>query len=255
MTEAVQLAPQDGGGIETLYIDYAEGDTQLRGYLALPAESGGGRAYPGVLIAHAWTGEGPAVEERARQLAELGYAAFAIDVYGVGVRPKPPTEAMQVATIYYKDRALARRRAQAGLDALLNVPGVDAGRIAAIGYCFGGMIVLELARAGAAIAGVVVFHGSLSTPTPEDAKQIKAKVLALQGGDDPHVPLSETEAWINEMRNGGVDWQLVEYGGAVHSYTHEDAGNDNSTGAAYNAKADRRSWQAMRDFFGEIFAV
>ncbi len=252
MTEMQQEAGDSG--VVTRAVEYAEGDTKLRGYLALPAGFGNGESVPGVLIAHDWTGEGPYVERRARQLAELGYVAFAADIYGEKVHPKPPTEAMQVAQIYYKDRPLVRRRAQAGLQQLLGVPGVDSGKIAVIGYCFGGMVALELARSGAEIAGVVVFHGSLNTPTPEDGKQIKAKVLALQGGDDPHVPMPETQAWIEEMQQGHVDWQLTLYGGAVHAYTNQGSGSDPSTGAAYDENADRRSWRAMRDFFDEVFA-
>ena len=253
MTETHQHTATSG--VATCVVEYADDDTKLRGYLALPAGAESGKSIPGILVVHAWTGEGPYEQRRARQLAELGYAAFAVDIYGEDIRPKPPTEAMQVAQSYYKDRALVRRRIQAGLVELLKAPGVDPGKIAAIGYCFGGMVVLEIARSGADVAGVVVFHGGLTSPTPDDAKQIKAKVLALQGGDDPHVPMSDTQAWIEEMQQGHVDWQLVLYGGAVHAYTHADAGSDPSQGAAYNEKADRRSWQAMRDFFDEIFAA
>ena len=129
----------------------------------------------------------------------------------------------------------------------------DPTRIAAIGYCFGGTTVLELARSGADIAGVVSFHGGLSSPTPGDAKNIKAKVLALHGADDPNVPPKEVAAFEDEMRQAGVDWQLVAYGGAVHSFTDWNAGNDNAKGAAYNERADRRSWEAMKQFFAELF--
>jgi dienelactone hydrolase len=129
----------------------------------------------------------------------------------------------------------------------------DPNRVAAIGYCFGGTTVLELARSGAPITGVVSFHGGLSTPNPNDAKNIKAKVLALHGADDPNVPPKEVAAFEEEMRQGGVDWQLIAYGGAVHSFTDWNAGNDNSKGAAYNERADRRSWEAMKQFFAELF--
>src|SRR6185436_2100378 len=144
-------------------------------------------------------------------------------------------------------------RAQAALKQLYATKGVDKGRVAAIGYCFGGTSVLELARSGADINGVVSFHGGLSTPTPEDAKNIKAKVLALHGADDPNVPPPEVQAFEEEMRKAKVDWQLVSYGGAVHSFTDWNAGNDNSRGAAYNEKADKRSWEAMKSFFSELF--
>jgi dienelactone hydrolase len=129
----------------------------------------------------------------------------------------------------------------------------DPKRIAAIGYCFGGTAVLELARSGADLAAVVSFHGGLSSPAPADARKIKAKVLALHGADDPNVPPQEVAAFREEMRQGGVDWQLIAYGGAVHAFTDWNAGNDNSTGAAYNERADRRSWEAMRQFLAEVF--
>jgi dienelactone hydrolase len=158
-----------------------------------------------------------------------------------------------VAGKYKNDRALMRARVQAGLDALAGSELCDPRKVAAIGYCFGGTSVLELARSGADIAGVVSFHGGLDTPTPADAKNIKAKVLVLHGGDDPHVPRKDVEAFKNEMSAAGVDWQLVIYGGAVHAFTNPAAGNDKSRGAAYNADADRRSWEAMRAFFAEIF--
>jgi len=132
---------------------------------------------------------------------------------------------------------------------------VDHSRIAAIGYCFGGGVVLELARSGAPIAGVVSFHGNLDTPNPSDAKNIKAKILVLHGANDPYTSNDQLLAFMKEMRDAGVNWQLNIYGGAVHKFTNKDAGNDPSTGAAYNEQADRRSWQAMLSFFEEIFAV
>jgi len=132
---------------------------------------------------------------------------------------------------------------------------VDPTRLASIGFCFGGTTSLELARDGAPLVGVVSFHGGLATPTPADAKNIKGKVLALHGGDDPYVPAEEVAAFQKEMRDAGVDWQFVAYGGAVHSFTVPAAGNDNSKGAAYNARADARSWEAMKQFFAEVFAT
>jgi dienelactone hydrolase len=198
-------------------------------------------------------GHNPYVRKRAEQLAELGYVAFALDMYGKGVHVKDAQEAGKMASIYKNDRKLMRARAGAGLSVLVKQKSVDPKNIAAIGYCFGGTTALELARGGAALAGVVSFHGDLATPTPEDAKNIKGKILALHGADDPFVPEKVVEAFEQEMRKGGVDWELVKYGNAVHSFTNPDAGNDNSKGAAYNAKADHRSWQAMKDFFAEIF--
>ena len=180
----------------------------------------------------------------------MGYVAFAIDMYGKGIRPKTPQEAAAQAGIYKQDRALMRARALAGLEVLRSNPLCDPKRVAAIGYCFGGTVVLEIARSGADVAGVVSFHGGLDTPTPADAKNIRCKVLVLHGGDDPHVPRKDVDAFEDEMRAAGVDWQLVVYGGAVHSFTNPAAGNDKSKGAAYNAEADSRSWEAMKAFFG-----
>jgi len=237
--------------IKTAYVDYKQGSTPLRGYLAYNDSSE--KIRPGVLIVHEWNGEGAYVEMRARKLAELGYVAFACDIYGKGVRPTTPQACGATASIYRKDRALTRARVQAGLDVLRRNKLVDPKRIAAIGYCFGGMCALELARSGASIAGVVVFHGSLDTPTPGDAKDIRCPILALQGGDDPLVNQSVVEAFEKEMRDAHVDWQVVQYGGAVHGYSNPKNGSDPSHGVAYNAEADRKSWAAMRTFFSEIF--
>ena len=237
-------------GLHTEPIEYKHGDVVLEGYLAYDDSTQDKR--PGVLVVHEWTGHNPYVRKRAEQLAGLGYVAFALDMYGKGVQAKDAKEAAQLASTYKNDRKLMRARANAGLDVLRKQPLVDTERLAAIGYCFGGTTVLELARGGADLAGVVSFHGDLATPTPEDARNIKGKVLALHGADDPFVPPAVVAAFEEEMRKGAVDWQLVKYGGAVHSFTNPGAGNDNSRGAAYNEKADHRSWEAMKVFFAEI---
>jgi dienelactone hydrolase len=237
--------------VKTRVVEYRQGGTILEGYLAWDDAVQGRR--PGVLVVHEWTGLGDYAKSRARMLAEMGYVAFAADIYGQGVRPKTPQEAMAASGKYKNDRNLMRARVLAGIEELRSSPLCDPKRVAAIGYCFGGTCVLELARSGADIAGVVSFHGGLDTPTPEDAKNIKCKVLVLHGGDDPHVPAKDVEAFENEMRAGGVDWQLVIYGGAVHAFTNPASGSDTSRGAAYDEKADRRSWQAMKAFFAEIF--
>ena len=237
--------------VQTKMVEYRHGDVVLEGYLAWDDALQGRR--PGVLVVHEWTGLGDYAKMRARKLAEMGYVALAVDMYGKGIRPKTPQEAAAQAGIYKQDRALMRGRMQAGLDVLRGNPLCDPKRMAAIGYCFGGTCVLELARSGADIAGVVSFHGGLDTPTPADAKNIRCKVLVLHGGDDPHVPRKDVDAFEDEMRAGGVDWQLVVYGGAVHSFTNPASGNDKSKGVAYNAEADRRSWEAMKAFLAEIF--
>ena len=148
---------------------------------------------------------------------------------------------------------MIRARANAGLDTLAASPLVDTSRLAVIGYCFGGTAALELARSGANLLGTVSFHGGLDTPNPADARNIRGKVLALHGADDPHVPPEQVAAFQQEMRQAKVDWEMVYYGGAVHAFTNPDSGNDPSKGVAYNAEADRRSWEEMKLFFAEIF--
>jgi dienelactone hydrolase len=232
-------------------IEYRHGGVVLEGYLAYDDAAPGKR--PGVLVVHEWVGHNPYVRKRAEMLAELGYVAFALDMYGKGVLAKNPMEAAEKAGVFKKDRALMRARATAGLEILAKGGRVDPQKLAAMGYCFGGTTVLELARGGAPLLGVVSFHGALETPHPEDARNIKGKVLALHGAADPFVPPAEVAAFEKEMSDAKVDWQLVKYGGAVHSFTNPGAGNDPAKGAAYDAKADARSWQAMKDFFAEIF--
>ncbi len=232
-------------------VEYKEGKTALEGYLVYDDAVQGKR--PGILVVHDWLGVGDYVRGRADQLAQLGYVVFAADIYGKGVRPKDSAEAMELVKIYKGNRPLMRARAQAAYSELLKQPQTDPSRLAAIGYCFGGTTALELARSGVPLAGVVSFHGGLDTPAPQDAKNIKAKILALHGADDPYVPPDQVAAFEKEMTDAKVDWQLVKYSGAVHGFTIPASGNDNSKGAAYNAAADRRSWQAMKDFFAEIF--
>jgi len=245
------LASAARADLVTQFVDYRHGDTDLRGYLAY--DDSVQVRKPGVLVIHDWMGEGPFDRNVSEKLAKMGYVAFSADIYGVGVRPKNGQEAGAQAGIYRKDRALMRTRADAALQVLLDNDRVDRDRVAAMGYCFGGGVALELARSGAPLAGVVSFHGNLDTPDPSDAKNIKGKVLVMHGADDPNVPQDQVLAFQKEMRDAGVDWQFIAYGGAVHAFTNPAAGNDNSRGAAYNEKADRRSWQAMKDFFEEIF--
>ena len=239
--------------VHTEAVAYKQGDTALEGYLAYDTAVQGKR--PGVLIVHDWMGPGKFSNGRAEELAKLGYVAFAVDIYGKDVRPKDPKEAGVQAGKFKGDRKLLRERVLAGLEVLKARDNVDATKIAAIGYCFGGTTVLELGRAGAPVAGIVTFHGGLDNPAPEDGKNIKGKVLVLHGADDPFVPADQVAAFEDEMRKGGVDWELVKYSKAVHAFTNPAAGSDNSKGAAYNELADKRSWQAMKDFFAEIFAA
>jgi dienelactone hydrolase len=237
--------------VKTKTIEYKQGDTILEGYMAWDDAKSAKR--PGILIVHEWTGINDHMKQRAEMLAKLGYVAFAADIYGKGIRPSARPEASKTAGIYKDDRPLMRARVRAGLEELKKQKLADPQRIAAIGYCFGGTTVLELARDAADVKGVVSFHGGLTTPTPLDAKNITAKVLVLHGADDPFVKADEVAAFQDEMRKGGVDWQFISYSNAVHSFTNKAAGTDNSKGAAYNEKADRRSWEAMKAFFAEIF--
>ena len=236
--------------IKSQSIEYKQGDATLEGFSVYDDSFHGKR--PGVLVVHQWKGLTDYEKKRAEMLAKLGYNVFAVDIYGKGIRPTNPKEAGAQAGKFKNNIALLRARVNAGLDVLRQQELTDPKRIAAIGYCFGGTTVLELARSGADVAGIVSFHGGLSTPNPDDAKNIKGKVLALHGADDPHVTPKEVEAFESEMRNAKVDWQLVAYGGAVHAFTDWTLGSDNSKGAAYNEKADRRSWEAMKQFFAEI---
>lgn len=247
----ILLAGAAGAEVRTREVEYRHGDTVLEGFMAWDDSLEGRR--PGVLIVHQWMGLTEYERTRAGQLASLGYVAFAVDVYGKGVRPADTSEASTFAGTYKKDRTLLRARVAAGLETLRSSELVDPKRIAAIGYCFGGTAVLELARSGADVAGVVSFHGGLDSPEPEDGRSIKAKLLILHGANDPFVPAEDIAAFQQELRDAGVDWQMVYYSGAVHSFTQKAAGDDPSRGAAYDERADRRSWQAMRALFDEIF--
>ena len=248
---ALVATSQTRAALRTQTIDYKDGDAALEGYLAYDDGFSGKR--PGVLVVHDWMGISAETRRRCDMLAGLGYVAFAADIYGKGVRPANAQEAGAQAGKYKGDRVLYRARLNLALEQLRKSPLVDGFKIAAIGYCFGGTGVLELARSGADVKGVVSFHGGLDSLHPEDAKNIKGRVLILHGADDPFVPAADVAAFQDELRKAGVDWVMVSYGGAVHAFTNPGAGSDNSKGAAYNARADERSWKAMRDFFAEVF--
>ena len=239
------------GAIHTETVEYKRGDTTLEGYLAYDDSLSGKR--PGVLIVHQWMGITDYEEMRAKMLAQMGYVAFCADIYGKGVCPTSTQEAGAQAGKYKGDRQLLRARVNAGLDQLKQNDLVDTSRVAAIGYCFGGTTVIELARSGAQLNGVVSFHGGLDSPTPADGKNIKCKMLILAGADDPFQKPDDLDAFEKEMRDSKVDWQIVFYGGAVHAFTQKNVGDLHLPGAQYNEKADKRSWQAMKDFFVEIF--
>jgi dienelactone hydrolase len=230
---------------------YQQGNTALEGVLYYDdADTAPRRA---VLVCHEWWGLNDYSKKRAEQLAQMGYVALAVDVYGKGVNAKSMDEAAKMSTALKNDRATLRARVTAALNALKTRKGVDPRKIAAIGYCFGGTTALELARSGADVVGTVAFHAALATPTPADAKNIKGKVLVCHGADDPFVPVAEVTGFLEEMKNARVNFQFNAYGGAVHTFTNPAAGNDPSKGQAYNEQADRRSWEEMKLFFAEIF--
>lgn len=233
-------------------VEYEHDGVVLEGVLVRDDAIAGKR--PAVLVIHQWTGPGAHEKSRARMLAELGYNVLVADVYGKGVRPVPPA-AGEEAGKYKADRALFRGRLMAGLARLRQDEHSEPSKLAAIGYCFGGTGALELARAGVELAGVVSFHGGLDAAPGMTAPAggVKARVLVLHGAADPFVPDSQVAEFTKEMTAAGADWQLVSYGGAVHAFTQKAAGDDPSRGAAYDEAADRRSWQAMKSFFAEIF--
>lgn len=232
--------------IETL--TYSADGVTFKGYLADPEGSG---RRPGVLIAHEAPGLNDHPKRRARMIAELGYVALAADLYGEGRIAQKPEESQQLMGPLREDVPRLRRYTRAGFDALAKLPNVDTKRIGAMGYCFGGLAVLELARMGAPLAGIVSFHGILSTKTPEDAKNITGKILVCTGADDPLVPPEQVAGFTNEMNKAGIDWQIVTYGGTKHAFTNPDANRPPALG--YNAMADARSWEAMRGFWFELF--
>lgn len=232
-------------------IEYKDGETTLQGFMYYDDSTTEKR--PGVLVIHAWTGLNDYAKERAKMLAEMGYVAFAGDIYGKGVNPKAGAESSAMSSKYKNDRPLFRKRVNLAFDQLVASEFTDPTRTAAIGYCFGGTAVLELARSGADVNGVVSFHGGLGTPTPEDSKNIKGSVLICHGADDPYVPREEVNAFHDEMRIAEVDYMVIEYSDAVHSFTEPGTQEGPGVGAAYDADADRRSWQHMQMFFDEIF--
>jgi dienelactone hydrolase len=232
-------------------VDYADGKTPLQGYLAGADLKG---KVPGVLIVHQWMGLTDYEKGRADQLTkELGVVAFAADIYGKGVRAKDMKEAGTLAGKYKDDRALYQQRVDAGLAELKAQPNVDPAKVAVIGYCFGGMGALDQARLNAKVLGVVSFHGSLEPLSPPAAGPIVPKVLVLHGADDPWENAAKVAALKAELTAAKADFKVTLYKGAVHAFTQPMAGDDPSKGMAYNAKADKESWAAMKAFFAKLF--
>jgi dienelactone hydrolase len=238
--------------MKTENVEYQDGNVTLRGFVAFDDQQSHRR--PGVLVMPEAFGLGAHARQRAERLAALGYVALAGDPYGNGVENSDLQEAIKYAGARREDPAKFRQRARVALDKLVSLPQVDASRLAAIGYCMGGTFSLELAHDGAPLKGVVSFHGGLETPRPAVAGQVKAKSLVCTGGDDPFVPVAQVNALAEEMTKAGTDWQLISYGGTVHSFTNPDADKVGMAGLAYNKRADERSWKAMVAFFEDIFA-
>ncbi len=236
--------------VTTRDISYDADDRTMVGTLALPD---GSERRPGVLVCH----EGPGLDNHARdiavRLAELGNVAFALDYHGDGRPLVDRNQMMERIGELRADPLRTRAIGTAGLDVLRAEERTDPDRLAAIGYCFGGTVSLELARSGADLKAVVGFHSGLGTARSEDARDIRGKVLALIGADDPLVPSADRLAFEEEMRAGGVDWTLIVYGGAQHSFTRPGADGADFPGVRYDEATDRRSWRAMLDLFEEVF--
>jgi len=232
-------------------VSYEHEGVPLEGYLAYDDAISGKR--PAVLVVHEWWGLNEYARKRADELASMGYVAFALDMYGKGKVTKHPEEAGAWMKAVRNNLQLWQGRAMAGLEVLKNAEQTDPSRMAAIGYCFGGATVQQLAYAGADIKGVVSFHGSL-VPAPADAERtVKAKILICHGAADPFTKSGEIETYISAMEKSGLDWQLNVYGRAKHSFTNPDADKMGMAALAYSADADRRSWANMKTFFDEIF--
>lgn len=230
--------------------EYQGGDIAARGYLALPEEKG---KRPGILVVHEAPGLDDHAKRRAEMLAGLGYVALAADLHGGGIVAASPKEALALARGLREKPDLLRSRMRTALATLAAVPEVDGARLGAIGYCFGGMSVLELARTGAELSGVVSFHGLLETPRPAAAGDIKAKILACTGAADPLVPSEQVARFQAEMTEARADWQVITYGGAKHAFTNPAADSIPLPGFGYSREADTRSWSAMQSFFNEVF--
>jgi dienelactone hydrolase len=231
-------------------IEYTVGEERMLGHLAIDDRRLGPR--PGILVCHAGGGLDDHAKGVAERLAGLGYAAFALDYHGGG-KPLDRDQVMERLGPLMGDPGRTRELGSAGLAILLGREEVDAAKVAAIGYCFGGTMALELARSGADIAVVVGFHSGLATNRPAGASEVKARVLVCIGAEDPIVPPEQRATFEEEMRAAGVDWRMNLYGGAVHSFTDPNAGSTDFPGVAYHQPTDERSWRAMIDFFDEQF--
>jgi len=230
-------------------IEYEHRGALLEGFLAYDDSSSS--PGPGVMISHAWGGRDDFVCDKARSLAQLGYVGFALDLYGQGVRGSGPEENAKLMTPFLEDREMLQSRLVASLETFKAVPEVNSEQVVAMGYCFGGLCVLDLARLGTDIQGVISVHGLFVPPGNTAGNKIKAKVLALHGNDDPMVPVDAVVALEQELTEAGADWQIHVYGNTVHAFTNPHA-NDPGRGTVYNKDADRRSWITIQNFLEEV---
>jgi dienelactone hydrolase len=232
-------------------VGYLDNEVLLEAFFAFDDSLSGRR--PAVLINHTWAGRDDFVAEKAKKLAGLGYVGFAVDMYGKGVSGSSPEENAQLMQPFMDNRQMLQKRMHAALYALKLLPWVDDSKIAAMGFCFGGLCSLDLARTGADLKGVVSFHGLLGAPGNTQGNAIKAKILALHGHDDPMGPPEQVIAFEQEMTAAGADWQLHTFGNTMHAFTNP-AANNPGFGTVYQPDADRRSWLLMKNFLAEIFA-
>jgi dienelactone hydrolase len=233
-------------------VTYDDKGTKLVGYLAYDDAVASKGKPPGILVIHEWWGLNDYIKGRAKQLAKMGYVAFAADIFGDGETTADPEKARELSSKFY-GKPLMAERAQAGMDQLLKTGLVDEKKIAAIGFCFGGATSLALAYTGAPLAGVVTFHGALLPPPEGAAQKTKAKFLVLHGALDPLVGKDAVDTFLKAMNEGKFDFQFIEYSGAIHAFTNPNADKTGVQGVGYNAEAASRSWSQMQLFFDEIF--
>jgi dienelactone hydrolase len=246
----LSLAP-GRANIKTRDVEYRQGDTVLQGFVAWDDAIAGKR--PGVLVVHEWWGMNEHSRKQARRLAEAGYVGFALDMYGKGKVATHPQDAQAFVAEVTKDPAVLAARFNAALEQLKHDPHVDPTRIAAIGYCFGGAVVLDMARAGTDLAAVATFHGALATKTPAQPGKVKARLLVLTGAADPFVPPEQVAAFQSEMKAAGAQVEVVSYPGAKHGFTNPDAAQYGMSQLAYDPEADRQSWAALLKLLNEVF--
>ncbi len=253
-TQNKEELKKEGDSIVTKTVSYSSDGTPLKGFIAYDSSKTGKR--PGIIVVHEWWGMNAYAEKRAKMLAKLGYIALAVDMYGNGKTAEHPENAQKFASAVMSHMDTARARFNAGLELLKKQPQTDTSNLAAIGYCFGGGVVLQMALAGAPLDGVVSFHGDLPQEAPKNPEEVKADILVCNGAADPFNPPEKVKAFKSMMDSVGIDYTFKNYEGAKHSFTNPDAdiaGKKFNLPLAYNKNADEQSWQDMQDFFDKIF--